>query len=93
MAKTPEQWAEIVVGPSKGYNSESEFIHTAQISVVAEVFRHAMQEQAQTQHEATWAMAMKAAATMGLRNLLIDKSCADRIRTIPCPPLQTTNEK
>lgn len=67
---------------------------------------------AQAQHEATWAMAMEAAATMCRKYAdeshthgYVDASshhaalkqggleCATSVSAIPCPPLQTTNEK
>lgn len=43
------------------------------------------------QHEATWPMAMQRASVKAM--VMGDAKIHDAIRTIPCPPLQTTNEK
>ena len=55
-------------------------------------------ENAARQHEATWAMAIKAASQKskgwGLGNYKsLFNEVAEDIAAIPCPPLQTTNEE
>lgn len=47
----------------------------------------------QAQHEATWAMAMEKAENAMRNRLGIFTRGLEELREIPCPPLQTTNEK
>ena len=61
-----------------------------QSCVIAELKAKSSSER-QAQHEATWAMALDAAAMVA--PAYDHRVVAEHIKAIPCPPLQTTNEE